>query len=304
MTTPLAYLNGRMLPAHEATIPVYDAGFVLGATVTEQLRTFRGQLFRLDEHLRRLRRSLSIVGINPGLSDAQFTDLAQQLVAHNHALLAPGDDLGLSLFVTPGPYATLAPDGAAGPTVGMHTYPLPFRLWAEKYERGESLVVSDVEQVSSRSWPPELKCRSRMHYYLAEQHARTQRPGARALLLNAHGGVTETLTSNILAYRRDTGLISPLPERILRGISLSTVRELAQAIDLPFVEHELSPRDLASADEVLLTSTPSCVLPVTMLDGQPIGDCRPGPIFARLMQAWSQRVGIDITAQARQFARR
>jgi branched-subunit amino acid aminotransferase/4-amino-4-deoxychorismate lyase len=293
-----------MLPAHEATIPVFDAGFVLGATVTEQLRTFGGKLFRFDEHLLRLHRSLSIVGIDPGLSDEELGRIARAIVAHNHALLAPGDDLGLSLFVTPGPYATLAPEAAAGPTIGLHTYPLPFRLWTEKYERGESLVISDVEQVSPRSWPPELKCRSRMHYFLAEQHARKHRPGARALLLNASGGVTETLTSNVLAYRRDVGLISPLPERILRGISLSMVRELAEKLRVPFVEHELTAHELAGADEVLLTSTPSCLLPVTMLDGQPIGNCRPGPIFGRLIQAWSELVGLDIMAQSRQFARR
>ena len=126
-------------PAREAVVPVSDAGFVQGTTVAEQLRTFHGRLFRLDQHLQRLAASLEIVGVDPGISIAELADVAQSLVRHNHVLLAPGDDLGLSILVTPGPYGSMAamvPEVAGqGPTVCLHTYPLPFHLWAEKYRR-------------------------------------------------------------------------------------------------------------------------------------------------------------------------
>jgi branched-subunit amino acid aminotransferase/4-amino-4-deoxychorismate lyase len=102
-------LNGRFIPAAELTIPAYDAGFVLGATVSEQLRTFGGKLFKLDEHLARLRRGLEITSIDAGCTDEQLATWANELAAANHKLLDPADDLGLSIFVTPGPYATLAP---------------------------------------------------------------------------------------------------------------------------------------------------------------------------------------------------
>jgi branched-subunit amino acid aminotransferase/4-amino-4-deoxychorismate lyase len=141
-----------------------------------------------------------------------------------------------------------------------------------------------------------------MHYYLADRAARQLDPQARALLLDAEGCVSETSTANILAYRAGEGLISPPPGTILPGISLATVRELAAGEGMSFVERPLKPADLVSADEVLLASTPSCLLPVTRFEGRPIGTGRPGEIFHRLLFAWDRLVGLDIAVQARTFA--
>ena len=303
MSEPRAYLNGWTTAAH-AVVPIYDAGFVLGTTVSEQLRTFAGRLFRLDEHLDRLFASLSVVGVEPGLGRGELARIAEELVAHNHALLAPGDDLGLSMFVTPGPYATLAGGRPALPTVGLHTYPLPTRLWAEEYDEGVALAVSSVRQVPGECWPTAMKCRSRMHYYLADQEVRRRQPGARALLLDDQGHVSETATSNVVMYRPGAGLVSPRREQILPGISLAMVRDLAAESGLGWIERDLTPCDLAEADELLLTSTPSCVLPVTRFEGGAIGSGQPGDVFRALLAAWSAKVGVDIARQAREFAGR
>src|SRR3990172_7172117 len=99
---PVAFMNGRWIPAAELVIPISDAGFVLGATVTEQMRTFRGQVFRLDDHLKRLFRSLEITGIDPGYSSQELAEIAHQAASRNHSLLAADDDLGVGMFVTPG----------------------------------------------------------------------------------------------------------------------------------------------------------------------------------------------------------
>lgn len=302
---PLAYLNGRFLPAEQLALSVIDAGFVLGATVTEQVRTFAGRLFRLEAHLDRLWRSLETVGMDPGLSRQQMAEVATELVAHNHRLLQPGDDLGLSIFVTPGPYV-----GYAGrsveirPTVCLHTYPLGFGLWAAKYQRGESLWISSVCQVDRACWPPALKCRSRMHYYLADREAAQNEPGSRAVLLDREGFVTETAIANIVLYRAGEGLLSPPVERILPGISLEVVFQLAGRLGVPTGFRGLRPEDLTSADEIMITSTPFCLLPVTRLQGQPVGTGQPGPLYQKLLQAWSQEVGVDIANQAAQFATR
>jgi branched-chain amino acid aminotransferase len=210
-------------------VSVGDAGFVLGATVAEQVRTFAGKLFRLDEHLARLAHSLEIVGLQSGMTPDQFVAVAEELVARNYTLLTPGGDLGLSIFVTPGTYPTYAAGEEPGtPTVCLHTYPLPFHLWAEKYREGQTLVTTDVEHVSPRCWSAGLKCRSRMHYYLADKRAAALDPHARALLLDAQGFVTETSTANLLIYHAGRGLASPPSAKILRGISLGVVRELAK----------------------------------------------------------------------------
>jgi branched-subunit amino acid aminotransferase/4-amino-4-deoxychorismate lyase len=305
MPEPIAYLAGQWLPVSQAAISFYDTGFMLGVTVAEQLRTFGGRLFQLDRHLDRLARSLAIVGVEPGLSRADFERIATELAAQNHRLLDAGDDLGLTIFVTPGAHPAFAKLARqAGPVVGMHTQPLPFGTWTAKYDAGDHLVVTSIRQVPDACWPPELKCRSRMHYFLADREARERQPGARALLVDERGFVTEASTANLLIHRAGQGLISPPRERVLPGISMAVVHELAGKLAIPFSERNLSPADVAAADEVLLCSTSPCVWAVTRLDGRPIADGRPGPICRRLQAAWSELVGLDIVAQAQRFTGR
>jgi branched-subunit amino acid aminotransferase/4-amino-4-deoxychorismate lyase len=305
MTEPVAYLNGRFLPLSQTHVDVYDAGFVQGVTVAEQLRTFGGKLFRLEAHLDRLGRSLKIVDVDPGVSLGEIGRIAADIAARNHALLAPGDDLGLTIFVTPGPYPAMAPAEAVGersrPTICVHTRPVAFRLWAEKYAHGESVAISTVRQVPQDCWPAELKCRSRMHYYLADRDAARRFPGSRAIVLHHDGSVCETTTANLLAYFPSEGLVSPPHARILPGISVAVAVELAAKLGIPYREREIRPEQLRRAEELLLTSTSPCVLPVTRLDGQPIGGGRPGAIHAQLLAAWSEMVGLDIAGQAMAF---
>jgi branched-chain amino acid aminotransferase len=330
MSRALAFLNGRWIPASEAGVPVNDAGFVQGTTVAEQVRTFAGKLFRLGDHLARLAQSLEIVGIDSGMTLEEIGRIGEELVAHNHRLLAPGDDLGLSIVITPGAYAAFA-SGDCGTTGGgssnrgkgdspifvdtktgtvpsratvcLHTYLLPFHLFAGKYREGQALATTDVEQIPAKCWPPTLKCRSRMHYYLADRRVAAADPRARALLLDAEGFVTEASTANVLIYRDGEGLISPRYAGILHGISLGVAVELAGQLGIPFCQRDLTPDDLAAADEVFVTSTTTCVLPVTRFNGRPIGSGRPGAVFLRLLAAWSEKVGVDIVEQAERFAK-
>ena len=301
----LAYLDGRWLPLREAAVSVLDGGFVQGTTVAEQLRTFRGRLFELPAHLARLARSLEIIGLAPPLPLEEIGQIATDLAAQNAKLLEADDDQNVTIFVTPGPYPAYAEvAGRQGPTLGIHTQPLPFSQWAGKYETGERLVVSDVRQVPAACWPSELKCRSRMHYYLADRQARQRDPRARALLLNERGVVTEASTANVLVVRRDEGLVSPRKDDILPGVTMAVVASLAERLGLPWVERDVTVADVVTAEEVLLCSTSPCVLPVTAVDGRPIGGGVPGPVWQQLISAFSERVGLDIVAQARRCAAR
>ncbi|MBP86734.1 MAG: hypothetical protein CMJ64_08465 [Planctomycetaceae bacterium] len=300
---PLAYLNGQLLPASELSLPVWDAGFVQGVTIAEQLRTFNGRLFRLAEHLQRLRRSLDVVGVF-SIDVDSLAAAAEELAGHNHGLLASGDDLGLCLFVTPGAYLAMAPASSNAPTIAMHTFPVPFRFWAEKYSSGQKLVVTNIRQVPGDCWPLELKCRSRMHYYLADQRARRIDPDARALLLDQTGTVTEASTANIVIYRDGEGFVSPPREKILPGVSAATLEDLTAELKTSFSHRTLTVEDLQSADEVILSSTSPCLLPVSAVDGQPIGGGAPGQMFTKAIEAWSRLVGIDIIEQAVRFQNR
>jgi branched-chain amino acid aminotransferase len=304
MPEPQAYLNGNWIPASSAAVSVTDAGFILGATVTDQLRTFSGQIFRLEQHLDRLERSLTLIGVDPGFSRQQWRDISHELMQKNARFLAKGDDWGLSIFVTPGIHISHTTTEQSRPTVCLHAYPLPFYLWADKYRSGQALAITPVQQVPPQCWPPEIKCRSRMHYYLADKQAIKQDPNARAVLLDRNRYVTETSTSNILIYRKGDGLISPPMENILHGISLIVTFEIAAKLGIPIIHRNLTPDDIAAADEVILASTPVCILPVTRFNGRPIRGGQPGEIFHQLLIAWNKEAGVDIAGQAARFSRR
>jgi branched-subunit amino acid aminotransferase/4-amino-4-deoxychorismate lyase len=143
-----------------------------------------------------------------------------------------------------------------------------------------------------------------MHYYLADRQAAVIEPGSRALLLDGAGYVVEASTANVILFTRGCGLFSPPRDQVLPGISLAQAHELAEKLGIPWVERALTPDDVAGADEVLLTSTPFCLLPVTRFNGRPIGEGAPGQVFHRLLAAWSELAGVDVVAQAERFARR
>ena len=304
MSVPLAYLNGEFLPEVDARLPFYDSGFVMGTTVTEQLRTFAGSLFQLDVHLSRLFQGLETIGVSSPLSRAEMAQRAEELVATNKRWLKAGDDLGLCIFVTPGPYHTMAPRGITKPTIGMHTYLLPFHLWETQYTQGVRLVVSGVREVPASCWSRQLKCRSRMHYYLAEREAQHRFPGARPLLLDEEGFVTETPTAGLICYFQTTGLIAPPVSKTLASTSWHFIRELAQSEGIEVLERNLTPQDVASATEVMLASTPFCLLPVVEFQNCPLGSGKPGPMFSTLISTWSTRVSVDIRVQATRYRNR
>ena len=307
LTGEVAWLDGGLVPRSECVLPVGDAGFVLGATVTEQLRTFRGRLFLPDDHARRLGESLAVLGISPPVSLDGLFLAADRVATHNHALSAgadanaPGPDLGLVIFVTPGDLPAQHLGRGSPPRAAIHTFPLAFPSWADAYERGVSLCTVSVQQVPEACWPLRAKVRSRLHYFLADREAQAAEPGARAVLAHGDGRISETSTANI-AIVRHGGVATPPPSDALGGVSLACARRLANTLGIGWEERSLTAADLAAADEILLTSTPNCILPATALDGRKVGTGMPGPVYRAILDAWSRLVGLDIAAQARACA--
>ena len=300
MTEPLVYLNGNFLPASQASLKIYDAGIVLGATVTEMTRTFRHRPYRLEDHMARLFRSLKYTRMDIGMSSAELERVSRELVASNARLIDASNELGLIHFVTAGEYPIYAGSAAAAgpmkPTVCAHTFPMPFALWARKTQLGAHVVTPSIRHVPPQCYDPKMKYRSRMHYFLADHEARLVDPDAAALLLDLDGNVTETSGANFLIVERGT-IISPTLRNILPGISRQTVIELAARLNIPFVERDIQVHSVMNADEAFLTSTPFCLMPVTRINGVSIADGRPGPFFGRLIEAWSEAVGVKILSQ-------
>jgi branched-chain amino acid aminotransferase len=299
MSQGTAYINGAWIDASQIAIPLDDVGFQLGVTVVERLRTFGGEPFEVDGHIQRLRRSLEIVGWNAARIAEHVRVAINELITRNRELVASGDDWAIQVFVTPGSTAD-----AASPTVCVYGFPLDFHRFANSYESGVPLCITDIRQTPANCWPPELKCRSRMHYYLADQEAARRYPGSRAVLLDQRGFIGEASTANVVCWFKDRGLVIPKLDGVLPGISQEFLFRLADEHGIKRHEADITPAEFVAADEIFLTSTSVCLLPVVTVNDGPIGRGKPGPMFAKLLAAWSQRVGVDVAAQARRFAKR
>lgn len=301
MTEPIAWLNGRLLPFTETRLPVTDLGIVQAATVTEMIRTIRHQPYCLPEHLERFQYSLNAVGFGQEFTPAKLTEIVQQVVTHNAALIPTAHDLGIVIFATAGQNSAYLPipdrPHTSRPTLCVHTTPSAFELWAKLYASGGKLVTPAIRQIPRSILDPRIKYRSRLHWYLADQEAQRTDPGARAVLLDEDGHLTETSSGNFFIVRGKT-LLTPAPEKVLAGISQQVVRELTEELGLEYRTTDLTVYDALHADEVLVSSTPWCLLPITSLNGETIGNGQPGPVFQQLISAWSSRISLDIIQQA------
>jgi branched-subunit amino acid aminotransferase/4-amino-4-deoxychorismate lyase len=141
-----------------------------------------------------------------------------------------------------------------------------------------------------------------MHYYLADRAAREIDPTSVALLLDGEGHLCEASTANVLVFFPDEGLVSPPRDQVLPGVSLGFVAQLARQTGVAFSHRTVRREEVSQATEVLLTSTPYCLLPVVQVDGKPVGSGRPGTVFQQLLAAWNAAVGVDIARQAHEFA--
>ncbi len=305
MTEPQAYLNGTFIPFSEAKLAVTDLGIVYGAAITEVVRTFAHQPFMLDEHIDRLFSALEYVCINPDLEKAELKQICESVIKQNSQLLPADQDLGLTIFITAGhnlPYLGLAEfETSRTPTVCVHTFPLAFELWDAKYTTGQFLMRAEGQQLNASIFDPRIKSRSRIHLYRADKLVRKQEPQASALLFDQSGFVTETTIGNFYLVKEGT-ILSPRPENILGGISQMMVVRLAKQLGLHYEETDLSENDILDADEALTSSTAYCLMPVTRFGNHIISEGVPGPVFQKLISAWSSMVGVDIVQQAQQRA--
>ena len=303
MTAPLAYLNGRLLPFAEAALPLHDAGFVSGATVVDNARTFRHKLFRWPDHLARFRRDCAACYVPLTSTDEHLSAAAEELIAHNAKVLPPGGELQVITFATPGPLGFYLGEPSNGPaTLGMATYPLPFARYRRFFTEGVTLAVAGMQHAGAHDLlSPRVKHRSRMVWHVADHKVReiTGNPAALALLTDSYGA-TETSIANFLIVL-DGAIVSPPRNLILDGISLRVTRELCAAACIPFAESPIMIADGRRASEALLTGTGFCLAGVTELSGWRRSGSRgfewPGPVYRKLLAAWSELVGVDIAKQ-------
>jgi D-alanine transaminase len=271
----IVYLNGEFLPVEAARVPVLDRGFIFGDGVYEIIPVYSRHAFRLEEHLRRLQHSLDGVRIANPHPLPHWAALVRQLIALN----AP-EDQSVYLHVTRG----VAPRDHAfpkntSPTVFMMSNPL-LTPPQQQVEQGVALVSA----VDNRWDRCDLKAIALLPNVLLRQQAVDA--GAIESVLFRDGILTEGAASNIFAVERGIILAPPKDHHMLPGITYDLVLELAQADGIAVETGKFSEARIRAADELWMTSSTREVLAVIALDGQPIGDGRPGPLFRRMYRLY------------------
>jgi branched-subunit amino acid aminotransferase/4-amino-4-deoxychorismate lyase len=277
MSEPIAFVNGRFVPAAQVAIPLSDAGLVWGAVVTDRLRTFGGRPFRLDEHVQRFRQSCELARVPQPRPRSELAAVAERLIAENWA----GHDLSIVWLATPGP--------GSEPTLVAYTQPIDLSRIDRLRRHGGCLVTSPA----GLAIDPRIKHRSRLPWWIATRDA--YELGAEPLFVDPAGHILETPSANVVAVLNGV-LTSPPAGTILDGISLRVVRELCRSRAIPLAETPFTVSDLDQASEVLLTNTTYCVAGVSRIDDRPVPF--PGPILNRLLDAWTELVGVDVGAAA------
>lgn len=275
--TSIGYLNGRWIDVGEMAIGIDDVGFFQGVTAVERLRTWNRRLPLIDAHLLRFRHTAAVLRIEGLPTTHKLKVLIGELLSRN-----PGStDTGIVLFATPGKRGGQDRPSESGPTLGLHRSPLDLAHLDFLRREGQPLVVTDVRQPSPKCWPRTIKVRSRIHYYLADRIARQSDDDALAVLVDDDGSITETSVANIVIVC-DGHLVVPPADRILAGVTLATVCELAAQEGIEVQRQPISIRALREADEILLTGTEAGVWPVRMVDDVVK---RPGPVCRTLQQS-------------------
>ncbi|MFN8489039.1 MAG: aminotransferase class IV [Caldilineaceae bacterium] len=298
-TVHLVYLNGEFIPANAAKISIFDAAVTLGDMVTESTRTFAHKPFKLDQHIDRLYKSLKVTRINPGVTPAEMKEISLQVLEKNLPKVTPEMDVWLVHNISRG----LSVSGAdptiqrSRATIIIHTAPLILTDWARFYTEGCHAVTPFSRAIPPEALDARIKNRSRMAYTLAEIEVKLVDPQAQGILLDIHGNVAENKGGNFFIYS-DGVLKTPHARSALAGVSRATALELATQLGIPTQVVDFQPYDIYTADEAFFTSTPYCIMPATRFNGLPVGDGQVGPITKRLLQAWSESVGVDIVAQA------
>ena len=271
MTTQIAHFNGQLLPLDKIFISPLDRGFIFGDGVYEVIPVYAGTMLRGREHFERLQRSMDEIRLdNPHTVD-EWLGLVDKLLEHH-----PGNQ-SVYIQVTRGVPAKrdhVLPKGLS-PTVFMMCYPLA--------SPSREQVDNGVACITARDFRWE-KCNIKSTSLLGNVLARqlSADVGATETVMIRDGFLTEASASNVFVVKDGVVLAPPRDNLILLGITYDLLVKLAAEGTVKLEVRPIPEAELRSADEVWLTSSTKEVLAVTKLDGKPVGDGKPGPVFRRM----------------------
>lgn len=287
--TGFAYVNGEIMPTDEARVSVLDRGFLWGDGVYEITPCFNGKLFRLDQHLERLRASLRFAGITLEISEEDLVRKTSELFDLNREVTSAHPVCRVGHWVTRGTEQWVPLDQRdRGPTLCILVEPVGRTLTPEDYLTGVPLTIVSTRRTPSSVLDPRAKTTSRMNAIVAEIEGSAS--GALALMMDIHDHVAEGPTFNFFLVR-DGGLLTPKAENVLPGITRRVVLDLGAELGVPAMEANLSSYDIATANEFFVTASTWGILPARSIDRFRPRDGVPGEVTMRLIDRLSALTG-------------
>ena len=272
----IAYFNGRFIPKEDVKISPDDRGFLFADGAYEVIRSYRGKLFKIEEHLERLERSLSELLISvPSL--IKLRDVSEQLIHRNNL---ENGDATLYIQVTRG----VAPRKHEFPvkeiSATVYVVASSFQPTIDNWENGTNIIlVPDI-----RWGRCDIKSVALLPNVLSSQLAKNK--GAFEAIFVRDGTITEGSHTNFCAVFDGQLITHPANHKILAGITRKVVLNLCYQLNIPFRELPVLEKELRKASELMILGTTSEILPVVQVDGWIVGDGKPGPITAKLQQAY------------------
>ncbi len=281
MTDPLCFLNGEFLPLSQARIPVLDRGFIFGDGIYDVAPVYGRKLFRFDEHLARLNRSLSKIRIPHPATREEWLQRCRQLVAARDEA-----DQVIYIQVTRGvaPRDHVMPAHPV-PTVFMMSNPLRAASAEQRHQGVACTTARDFRWERG-----DIKSTSLLGNVLARQMSADH--GATETIMFRDGFLTEAAASNVWIAHEGALLGPPKSDHVLEGIRVELLRELCEDAGIAYNLRPITEADVRAADEVMLSSATKEILPVTHIDGEEVGHGalrgKPGPVYARLFEAYQR----------------
>jgi len=278
------WIDGKLYDKENARVSVYDHGFLYGDGVFEGIRIYSGRIFEADAHIRRLFESAKAIRLMVPISAKEILTAIEQTAKANGFT-----DCYVRLVVTRGVgYLGLNPNRCTSPSVVIITdlielYP------REMYEKGMSVITSSVIRNHPNALSPRIKSLNYLNNILAKIEAADANV-PEAIMLNSSGAVAECTADNIFIVRDGAVFTPATNDDILEGVTRAVILRLCRQLGIACSEKTLQRHDLYIADECFLTGTGAEVCPVTRIDGRPIGNAQPGPITAKLTEAFHRFV--------------
>lgn len=300
-STRIAFVDGRLVPESEVTVPFRQTGSGIGGTVLVRTRTFRGRPFRIEAHVDALFAALDRQGVDPGLAPHEVLAACGDVLARNAEPLARHGDLWLTIRVLRA-VEPVPGEPAPPPVTIVDCAPLPLGYWSDLYREGARVVVPAARRPPLASGTAVAALAADAALALADAEVRARDPGAWSVLLDEAGHLGEGMGAHLFVVRAGEIMTPRLPAG-RSAIWRDAAVEIARADQYPILEADIRLSQLLSADEVFLAVAGACIVRCVEVNDRPVGR-GPGSVTRRLVDAYRLAVDCDFVAQATAVADR